>query len=416
MLRPHRHGSGTPEPLGRARAARARRRRAGSRAGTRDPRRSLRREREEKSKELDAARAAGVERVLLDARERPAVRAAAQSGGRDLSEDRQHHAGQRLLAGPGVPPAGVFWRATWTSARSPPDRSRGTGCSTPADDAAPRRRPAFADVHAQRYDFPEEDFFGLGADSRREDHVTYGLRNTLVGASGGVRPIPWLSLGGGVDQLTPSIGSRRAVRASSADLFGPDAVPGLAAAARLPALRGRRRPQLPRAARQPAPRRPLRASRTSGSTTATSTATRSARRGRPPAVHPAPQDRRVLALRALASTLGRRRGPGGAVLPAADARRPRRSPRLPALPFPRRQHAAAAGGVPLGDLHRHGRRDLLRRRQGRVATRGPRPRDLESDYGIGFRFGTVNGVFLRVEGAFGSSGGKHFILRFGHVF
>jgi outer membrane protein assembly factor BamA len=43
-------------------------------------------------------------------------------------------------------------------------------------------------------------------------------------------------------------------------------------------------------------------------------------------------------------------------------------------------------------------------------------RDLESDYGIGFRFGTDNGVFLRVEGAFGSSGGKHFILRFGHVF
>jgi outer membrane protein assembly factor BamA len=42
--------------------------------------------------------------------------------------------------------------------------------------------------------------------------------------------------------------------------------------------------------------------------------------------------------------------------------------------------------------------------------------NLESDYGIGFRFGTRNGVFLRVEGAFGSSGGKHFILRFGHVF
>jgi outer membrane protein assembly factor BamA len=43
-------------------------------------------------------------------------------------------------------------------------------------------------------------------------------------------------------------------------------------------------------------------------------------------------------------------------------------------------------------------------------------RDLESDYGIGFRFGTRNGVFLRVEGAFGSSGGKHFVMRFGHVF
>ncbi len=42
--------------------------------------------------------------------------------------------------------------------------------------------------------------------------------------------------------------------------------------------------------------------------------------------------------------------------------------------------------------------------------------DLESDYGIGFRFGTSNGVFLRVEGAFGSSEGAHFILRYGHVF
>jgi outer membrane protein assembly factor BamA len=42
--------------------------------------------------------------------------------------------------------------------------------------------------------------------------------------------------------------------------------------------------------------------------------------------------------------------------------------------------------------------------------------DLESDYGIGFRFGTRNGVFLRIEGAFGSSGGAHYIFRFGHVF
>ncbi len=40
----------------------------------------------------------------------------------------------------------------------------------------------------------------------------------------------------------------------------------------------------------------------------------------------------------------------------------------------------------------------------------------ESDYGIGFRFGTINGVFLRVEGAFGSRDGKHFVLRWGNVF
>jgi outer membrane protein assembly factor BamA len=43
-------------------------------------------------------------------------------------------------------------------------------------------------------------------------------------------------------------------------------------------------------------------------------------------------------------------------------------------------------------------------------------RNLETDYGIGFRFGSANGVFLRVEAALGSSGGKHFILRFNNVF
>jgi hypothetical protein len=42
--------------------------------------------------------------------------------------------------------------------------------------------------------------------------------------------------------------------------------------------------------------------------------------------------------------------------------------------------------------------------------------EFERDFGIGFRFGTINGVFLRIEGAFGSSAGAHFILRFGHVF
>ena len=43
-------------------------------------------------------------------------------------------------------------------------------------------------------------------------------------------------------------------------------------------------------------------------------------------------------------------------------------------------------------------------------------RDLESDYGFGFRFGSANGVFLRIEAAFGSSDGNHFIFRFNNVF
>jgi outer membrane protein assembly factor BamA len=43
-------------------------------------------------------------------------------------------------------------------------------------------------------------------------------------------------------------------------------------------------------------------------------------------------------------------------------------------------------------------------------------KDLESDYGIGFRFGSNTGIFLRVEGAFGSRAGNHFVFRYGHVF
>ena len=42
-------------------------------------------------------------------------------------------------------------------------------------------------------------------------------------------------------------------------------------------------------------------------------------------------------------------------------------------------------------------------------------RDLESDYGFGFRCGSANGVFLRIEAAFGSSDGNHFIFRFNNV-
>ena len=43
-------------------------------------------------------------------------------------------------------------------------------------------------------------------------------------------------------------------------------------------------------------------------------------------------------------------------------------------------------------------------------------RDLESDYGFGFRFGSANGVFLRIDTAFGSRDGVHFIFRFNNVF
>ena len=49
----------------------------------------------------------------------------------------------------------------------------------------------FADVHGRLFEYPHEDFFGLGPDSRREDDVIYGFRSSEVGAAAGVRPVPW---------------------------------------------------------------------------------------------------------------------------------------------------------------------------------------------------------------------------------
>ncbi len=43
-------------------------------------------------------------------------------------------------------------------------------------------------------------------------------------------------------------------------------------------------------------------------------------------------------------------------------------------------------------------------------------RDLESDYGIGFRFGTINGVFLRIDAAFGGRDGAQLFIKFSDVF
>src|SRR5687767_13445262 len=61
------------------------------------------------------------------------------------------------------------------------------------------------DVHAQAYDFNEELFFGIGADSARSDLVKYGLRNAIVGGSVAVRPTSWLTVSGGTDFLNPHI-------------------------------------------------------------------------------------------------------------------------------------------------------------------------------------------------------------------
>jgi outer membrane protein assembly factor BamA len=271
------------------------------------------------------------------------------------------------------------------------------------------------DVHAQRYDFPEEEFFGIGPRSRRADAVTYGLRNTVLGASAAYAPAAWLSITGTIDRLAPSItaGDEDDPIASlftDADAPGLDVQPAFVhveAAADVNTREPRGNPR--RGGRY--------LLRYHGYDDLDDGAYSFDRVDADLQQYlPFLNDRRVIALRALASVSGAR---DGARIPfylqptlgGPDDLRGFRRFRF------RDAHAlllqieyrweifTAVDGALFYDA-------------GKVASRIEDVdfRDLESDYGIGFRFGTSNGVFLRVEGAFGSSGGAHFVMRFGHVF
>lgn len=277
------------------------------------------------------------------------------------------------------------------------------------------RGKMFAEVHGQRYDFPAEDFFGLGPQSRREDHSTYGLENSMIGAAAGVRPAQWISFGGGVDRLSPSISAGDAGR-SIGQVFDLARVPG--ATTQPDFLRYEAVADLNYREPRGNPRRggqyKLSLQRFDG---------REANRYGFSRVEVDVQqyisllrNRRVLALRGLAS-----------LSDAEDGRE---------VPFYLQR--TLGGPDDLRGFRRFRFRDrnlLLLQAEyrweiftavdgavfydaGKVAARREdlNLENLESDYGIGFRFGTSNGVFLRIEGAFGSSGGKHFIFRFGHVF
>jgi hypothetical protein len=273
----------------------------------------------------------------------------------------------------------------------------------------------FADVHGRLFEFPEEDFFGLGPASRRDDDVTYALRSSEVGAAGGVRPVSWLSFSAGIDHLTPSIGSGGGVRSIN-QLFDPGQAPGLdvqpdfiryalSADVNLREPRGNpRRGGQYRLAYQRFDDRDL--------------SRYSFRRIELDLQQYVPllRDRRVLAFRVLTSSSD---ADVGHEVPFYFQRTLGGPDDLRGF----RQFRFRDRNVLL--LQAEYRWEIFTAVDGAIFydAGGVAPRfedlslgDLESDYGIGFRFGTRNGVFLRVEGAFGSSGGKHFILRFGHVF
>lgn len=271
------------------------------------------------------------------------------------------------------------------------------------------------DAHVQRYDFPDELFFGIGPDSLRSNEVRYGVRNTVVGGSALFRPTTWLAVRGGADYLSPSIDSS-ADPESIGSLFDDQSAPGLAAQPNFV----RYETGIDANTREPRgnPRAGGRYALTYQRFEDVDEGSYSFHRVEADVQHYISllRNRRVLALHAVAS-----------VSNADDGAR---------IPFYLQR--TLGGPDDLRGFHRFRFRDqhaLLFQAEyrweiftavdgaifydaGKVASRieDLNLKDLESDYGIGFRFGTANGVFLRIEGAFGSSGGKHFIFRFGHVF
>jgi hypothetical protein len=271
------------------------------------------------------------------------------------------------------------------------------------------------DLVAQRYDFPKEDFFGIGPDALRENHVTYGLRASRLGAAAALHPVSWFTVGGAMDRLTPRVSAAEGPGQMRSH-FGDAEAPGLEAQPafwRYEAVADLNY-RMPRGN----PRRGGRYALTLQRYDDRAGGRYSFRRVEADVQQYISllRERRVLALHGLVSLSDAR---DGAEIPfylqrtlggPDDLRGFRRfrfrDRHLLLLQAEYRWEIfTAVDGAVFYDA-------------GKVAARleDVNLRDLETNYGIGFRFGTTNGVFLRVEGAFGSRDGTHFILRFGHVF
>ncbi len=375
----------------------------------------LRREREEKSKQLEPPEPAGAERLLLDLER-----------GRLFERILNPAEGLYPKLGTITPGSGF---SVGPAYRKPAALGRHVDFSAFAAASLKNywmietrlRLPRLAggrvqaDVHGQRYDFPEEPFFGLGADSLRSNEVTYGYRNSVVGGTLSFLPAPWFALSGTGDYLMPRVSSYDR-DGDISTRFDEAVAPGLAEQPNYFLYQASADANF----RQPRgnPRRGGRYFLGYQRYADLDGDLYSFQRVEANVDHYVPflNDRRVLAFHAIVS-----------VSDADDGAR---------VPFYLQR--TLGGPDDLRGFRRFRFRDkhaiLLQAEYrweiftavdgavfydaGKVTSRVEdlNLRDLESDYGIGFRFGTQNGVFLRIEGAFGSSEGRHFVFRFGHVF
>ena len=104
--------------------------------------------------------------------------------------------------------------------------------SVEAEVALPRLADGkvFASVHTGKNYFPQEDFFGTGPESQRDDRVSYLYRDIVFGATAGVNVLRWLSVGGGLEHIAPLISGGHDGRFPSIEEeFTEEEAPGLTA-------------------------------------------------------------------------------------------------------------------------------------------------------------------------------------------
>jgi hypothetical protein len=273
------------------------------------------------------------------------------------------------------------------------------------------------EASANLREYPDETFFGLGPNSRRANDADFLLRTRDVGARAGVRLAPALVVGVGAAAVNSSWSARLESDEDAAEISGafenvprpPD---------RLNHLRGHAFVEVDY-------REPLNARR--GGWYRFDYSEFRDRNGRAWSFHRTDldvrqfigflADRRVIALRGwVSSSIGEEDGVGVPfylmpTLGGNDSLRGFRNYRF------RGPHAMLLqaeyrwelwSGLDAALFYDAGKVTLLRRDLSF--------KNLERDYGFGFRFNTSEGVVMRVDAAFGSRDGKHLHIVFGGVF
>ncbi len=262
----------------------------------------------------------------------------------------------------------------------------------------PRAR-YMVDVVGNLRDYPKEAFYGLGPDSERQDALEFGLRTSEVAGRAGVRPVDPLFFGGGLGLYTSKAYSR-------------------SVGTELDYVRSRGYVEVDY-------REPLNARRGGWYRLDVShyADTNDGLRSFTRADLDVRQfvsvlaERRVLAVRGWASTSEAADDSFGIpfylmpTLGGNDSLRGFRNYRF------RGPHALLLQAEYRWEIW-SGLDAALFYDAGKVAMQRSdlNFKDLEDDYGFGFRFNTSTGVIMRVDAAFGSRDGKHLHIVFGGVF